>query len=93
MLCQFHYDLPPRQAAQLIWSRTVNTHGIRGRNTTFDQHLEHLNHLCKDNTKNLGANKTDKAVVHCAKVLGTLYSTLTQFDNDNSVGGYSGAHK
>ena len=93
LLCQFHYDLAPQQAAQLIWSRTINTHGIRGRNIPFDLHLEHLNRLCKDSINNLGANKNSKAVVRCSKALGTLYSTLTQFDIDNSVVSFSGAHK
>ena len=92
LLCQFHYDLAPQQAAQLIWSRTINTHGIRGRNIPFDLHLEHLNRLCKDSINNLGANKNSKAVVRCSKALGTLYSTLTQFDIDNSVVSFRNLH-
>ena len=32
LLCQHHHGLPPRQAAQLVWSRFVNVHGLPGRN-------------------------------------------------------------
>ena len=30
LLYQYHYDLPPQQAQQLIWSRFVNTAGRKG---------------------------------------------------------------
>ena len=92
MLCQYHYDLPALQAAQLIWSCCINTHGVRGRNIPFDLHLEHLNRLCKESIKGLQANKTKEAIVHCGKVLGTLDPLLAQFDRDNSVSQPSGAH-
>ena len=85
MLCQYLYDLPPLQAAQLIWSHCINTHGVKGRNISFDLHLEHLNCLCKDSIKGLQANKTKEAIVRNGKVLGTLEPLLKQFDKDNSV--------
>ena len=57
MLCQYNHDLPPLQAEQLIWSRFVNTSGVRGRNISLDLHLEHLNQVVKNTIQGLGANK------------------------------------
>ena len=93
MLCQYFYDLPPLQAAQLIWSRCINTHGVRGRNISFDLHLEHLNRLCKESIKGLQVNKTKEAIVRNSKALGTLEPLLAQFDNDNNVSQPNGAHQ
>lgn len=39
--------LSERQAAELIWSRFVNVHGLPGKNIPNDLHCEHLNRLCK----------------------------------------------
>ena len=66
LLCQYHYDLPAQQAAQLIWSRCINVHGVKGRNIPFDLRLEHLNRLCKETIKGLGANKTREGIVRAA---------------------------
>ena len=54
--------LPPRQAHQLIWSRFVNIHGngIAGHNIPCDLHL---NRLCKDSVRHMGANKTEKTII------------------------------
>ena len=39
-LCQYHFMLSPRLAMQLTWSRTVNTHGLPGRNCGDGSHIE-----------------------------------------------------
>lgn len=93
LLYQYKYGLPPRQAEQLIWSRFVNTQGMRGKNIPMDLHLEHLNRVCKTGIEHLGANKTNDAIVRCGKALGTVYKLLQQFDNDNEVSEVSGAHQ
>ena len=55
--------LPPRQAHQLVWSRFINVcNNTAGCNIPCDLHNEHLNRMCKDYVKHLGANKTEKAI-------------------------------
>ena len=55
MLYQHSYGLPPRLSAELLWTRFVNVYGRRGKNIAAHLHMEHLNRLAKDATKNLGA--------------------------------------
>lgn len=93
MLCQYEYDLPPRQAQELIWSRFVSTHNAPGRNIEEDLHQEHLNRVVKDCIAGLGANKTEAAVTKVGKALGTLAPVLETFDADNHVKLPSGAHR
>ena len=93
LLYKYHNGLPPRQAQQLIWSRFVNTKGIGGKNIPLDLHLEHLNRVCKTAIGHVGPNKTDDAIVRCAKVLGPMCKLLQNFDDDNDVCVLSGAHK
>ncbi len=51
---QRRYFLSERQAAQLVWSRFVNTRGRRGCNILCDLHLEHLNRRLKTALRHLG---------------------------------------
>ena len=44
-LLQYEYLLSPMMQQQLLFSRTVNTHGMKGRNIPCDLHMEHLNRL------------------------------------------------
>lgn len=92
LLCQYHHELSPQQAEQLLYSRFVNTRGVRGRNIPLDLHQEHLNRLCKDCVKGLGSNKTKPVIVRCSKALGTLNELLENFDEDSCVARPSGAH-
>ena len=92
MLYQYHHLMPPRQAQQLIWSRFVNTHGIRGRNIPLDLHQEHLNRLVKTTIDGLGANKTGAAIVRCGKALGTVSGVLKHIDSSMHVARPSDAH-
>ena len=43
MQLQYHYLLSQRMRTQLMYSRFVNTHGIKGKNVPCDLHMEHLN--------------------------------------------------
>ena len=56
-LFQYFHDLPPQQPQQLLYSRFINTAGVRGWNIPLDLDQEHLNRLCKDCVKGLGSNK------------------------------------
>lgn len=62
MLYSYYFTLSPRQAHQLLWSRFVNIHGLIGRNIPCDLHMEHLNRVCKDAIKGVGANKTVETI-------------------------------
>jgi len=92
-LCQYYQNLPMQQAQQLLYSRFVNTTGIRGRNIPLDLHQEHLNKLCKDCVKGLGSNKTKQGITRCNKALGTLHDLLKNFDEKNNVACANGAHR
>ena len=88
---QYHFTLSPRYAQQLIWSRTINTHGLPGRNIPCDLHMEHLNRLAKEAIKGLGANTSEKAI--CGQYLGMISPVLDQYDKECCVTNVSGAHK
>ena len=91
-LCQHYHDLPSQQAEQMLYSRFVNTKGVRGRNIPLDLHQEHLSKLCKDCVKGLGSNKTKESIIRCSKGLGVLQEMLDNFDDHSSVSTPSGAH-
>ena len=56
LLVQYHFLFTERMKMQLLWSRTVNTHGKRGKNVPMDLHMEHLNRQCKGAINHLRAN-------------------------------------
>ena len=61
-LYQYQFLLSLRMVMQLVWNRTVNLHGLPGRNISCDLPMRHLNRLAKDSTSELGSNITDKAI-------------------------------
>jgi len=85
LLCQYHHDLPPLQAEQLMWCCFVNTSGVRRCNIPLDLHLEHLNKDIKNVIQGLGANITNEALIRCGKALSTISETLMHYDNNNNV--------
>lgn len=92
MLYNFECTLSPRQAEQLQWCRTVNTVGLPGHNIPCDLYVEHLNRLCKDMIKGMGANKTQKSVERIGRSVGHIQKVLSQFDVSNNVSVGSGTH-
>jgi hypothetical protein len=83
-----HFFLSHRQ---LLWSRTVNTHGILGRNVPGDLFFEHLNKLCKSAVSDLCANKTPAAFERVGKCLGVFNNLSTEFDISLGRGGSRGS--
>ena len=47
LLVQYHFIFTERMKMQLLWSRTINVHGKRGRNIPMDLQMEHFNRECK----------------------------------------------
>ena len=70
-LVQHDYSLSERQAAELVWSRFINTRGQPGKNIPNDLHCEHLNRLCKTAVRGLMANKTPECITRVARAIGT----------------------
>ena len=74
--------LSPRQAMDLKWSRTVNTHGHAGHNIPCNLHMEHLNKRLQTMMRNLGSNITAGAVKCSAKALGTVTHVCSRFEQE-----------
>ena len=92
LLCQHRYFLSPQLSSQLLWSRTINVHGLPGRNIPGDLEIEHLNRVAKQCIAHLGANKTPKAVTRVGRAIGTIAPVLDHFDVTNNIKARSGAH-
>ncbi len=90
--CQFEFELPPRQAQELIWNRCVNTHNAPGRNIPCDLHQEHLNRIVKDGIRRLKMNKTDNMILKLGKTIGMTSLLLDNFDECSNVKKPSGLH-
>ena len=54
--------------------------------------MEHLNRIAKDAIKGLGANKSTKAIDRVGTAIGTITTSLTNFDKANCVSDDSGHH-
>ena len=67
-------------AAQLIWSRTVNTRGGFGKNIPCDLHMEHLNRCVKTAMSSLSSNISDESVLCVGKCIKPITEILSQFD-------------
>ena len=72
LLLQVQYLLSPREAAQLKWSRCINTSGRQGCNIPMDLHMEHLNRRLKSLLRNMGSNVTNSSVALGAKSIGIV---------------------
>ena len=66
LILQIDHVLSPREAAQVKWSRTVNTSGCPGNNVPMDLHLEHLNRRLKTALRNMGSNISANRVLSLA---------------------------
>ncbi len=76
------FTLSERQAAQLVWSRFINTHGHRGCNIPCDLHLEHLNRRLKTAIRHLGSNIRPASIVRVAKSIGVVQRVCEVFENE-----------
>ena len=92
LLAQEKYLFSPRMAMQLKWSRTVNMHGLPGRNVSCDLHMEHINRECKNCLSGLGSNIADSSVTRIGKCIGKTEKVLKNFDRSNNVPQESGSY-
>ena len=83
----------PREAHQLIWNRTVNNNGGKGKNISLDLKLEQINNFTKELLKNLGPNITEAAANQSSKAVRNVGEILQSFDESLSITKPSGHHK
>ena len=60
----------------------MNIHGQIGRNIPCDLHMEHLNRVCKDAIKGVGASKSIVTIQRVGKVVGVLTEVTKIFDRN-----------
>ena len=75
----------PRQAAEIKWSRIVNTQGRPGCNIPVDLHSEHLNRRLKGTLHGLGSNISAESVKCALKLLGVIEAVCTNFERMSGV--------
>eukprot|EP00794_Sanderia_malayensis_P004842 gene4842-5476_t len=85
--------LTPAQAEQLVWNRTVNKKGGKGRNISCDLRLEQLNCLTKEILCNLGVNLDESNAKRESYAIGFLEKILEALDKDLTIHNCSGHHK
>jgi len=94
LLSHYHCLLSQRKAAQLKWSRFVNTIGRQGKNVSCDLHLEHLNRTLKGLITDIGSNVSgkntqsiypNKAINRAACSIGVLHDICKEFEQSNSL--------
>ena len=74
--------LSSRKAAELKWSRTVNTVGRGGHNIPCDLHMEHLNRHLKCMITNLGSNTKSQYIKSAAMSLGVIAKVCSTFEHE-----------
>ena len=67
------------EAHQCTWAATANSKGEK-KNIEIDLLQENINADLKKMIKNMGANKTDKAIVRASKSVGGLRQIVDNFD-------------
>lgn len=80
-----HATATPHLAAQLTWSRVVNTKGKAGHNIPVDLYNEHLNRSLKTCTSSIGANIAEKTIVQCSKSIKGLTDAVQNFDRECEI--------
>jgi len=92
LLTQYNCLFSERQAAQLKWSRCINTKGYRGCNVPCDLHLEHLNRRLKGMIRGLHSNVTPKALSRAAQSVGIVHQVCDNITSVTGVYKESGRH-
>lgn len=92
LLLQHQYLLSPQKAAQLQWSRFVNTRGLKGHNISCDLHMEHLNRRLKTILRNMGANVNPHSVVRAGKCVRIIHQVCLNFESETAKGIISDHH-
>ncbi len=73
LLLQHQYTVSKRKAAQIQWSRFVNTKGRPGCNMPCDLYMEHLNRRIKTILRNVGSNVNRNSIIRAGKSIGAIH--------------------
>ena len=92
LLLQVNALLPPDQAHNLIWNRTINNKGGLGKNVALDLDIVHDNNYLKQAIKNLGPNVTPKAVMRISNAQRVTKQIINNLDNECLIKKKSGKH-
>jgi L1 cell adhesion molecule like protein len=92
LLLQYNYVFTERMKNQLLWSRTINTSGRKGRNIPMDLHMEHLNRDLKQAIGHLSSNVNNTTIDRIAKSLHKLSIIKSNFDSCTEVAQGSSYH-
>lgn len=89
---QVNASASPHVAAQITWSRVVNSRGGLGNNIPVDLYNEHLNRALKTAVAGVGANVAPKTIIQCGKSLKGLLEIVANYDQENSIHEASSKH-
>ena len=92
LILQVDHILSPREAAQVKWSRTVNTTSCPGNNMPMGLHLEHLNRRLKTALRNMGSNISTNSVTSAAKSIHVVNHVCNVFEKSTGHMPDSGLH-
>lgn len=92
LLANIKAMLTPRKAHSLIWNRTVNNKGRKGKNISLDLRMEHIVHLHKEMLANLGVNLNEKCALRCSKAMKPVEDLLQTIDDELLCKRPSGRH-
>ena len=93
LLANINAAVSPKVAAQMTWSRFVNTKGRKGCNIPVDLHNEHLNRgTLKEAISAVGANVNANTIAQCGKSLKGIIDVGTQFDRQQNIRKTSSEH-
>ena len=73
------------QTTQLLWSRCVNTRGVKGANIPADLHNEHLNRCLKSVIAGQGTNVNPDSVVKAGKVIRCVHQVCQAFEKKTAT--------
>lgn len=92
LLANVNAMLSPRKAHSLVWNRTINNKGGKGKNISLDLRMEHIVHLHKEMLANLGVNLTPECALRCSRAIQPVEDLLRTVDDELLCKRPSGKH-
>ena len=92
LLANVNAMLSPRKAHSLVWNRTINNKGGKGKNISLDLRMEHIVHLHKEMLANLGVNLTPECAARSSNAVKPVEELLRTVDNELLCKRPSGKH-
>ena len=89
---KFYSVLSQNEALRLLKNRFINYIGGAGNNVSLDLHLEHLNFMLKQLTRNSGGHLTEKTIQRNARSLHNHYIIMKGINEDCNMKRPSGHH-